>query len=153
APGEMWKFHHIMTRPFFSRDKVSHFDIFDHHADTVISIMKERMRGGYAIDFQGIIGRFTMDSATEFLVGCCVDSLKANIPYVPNVLFPPSQSRGEVNKFIEAFNEAMQAIAEREILGYIWPLYEIFRDTTAEPMKIVSAFLDPIVRSAVEKKQ
>ncbi|KAJ7736572.1 cytochrome P450 [Mycena maculata] len=157
SDGEMWKFHRAMTRPFFSRDKVSHFDIFDHHADAVIAIMKERMRGGYSIDFQDIIGRFTMDSATEFLFGCCVDSLKANIPYAPDVLFPPPQSRGEqaerANKFIEAFNEAMQAIAEREILGYIWPLYEIFRDTTAEPMKIVSAFLDPIIRSAVEKKQ
>ncbi|KAJ7509584.1 cytochrome P450 monooxygenase pc-1 [Mycena galericulata] len=157
SDGEMWKFHRAMTRPFFSRDKVSHFDIFDHHADAVIAIMKERMHGGFSIDFQDIIGRFTMDSATEFLFGSCVDSLKANIPYAHNVAFPPPQSRGAqaeaANKFIEAFNEAMQAIAEREHLGYIWPLYEIFHDTTKAPMEIVSAFLDPVIRAAVEKKR
>ena len=30
--GEMWKFHRSMTRPFFSRDRISHFDIFEKHA-------------------------------------------------------------------------------------------------------------------------
>ncbi|KAJ7103825.1 cytochrome P450 [Mycena epipterygia] len=157
SDGEMWKFHRGMTRPFFSRDKVEHFDIFDHHADAVIALMKERIRGGYSIDFQDIIGRFTMDSATEFLFGSCVDSLKANIPYAHNVRFPPPQSTSAgaqtANKFIEAFNESMQAIAEREHYGHVWPLYEIFHDTTKEPMKIVSAFLDPIIRAAVEKKR
>ncbi|KAJ6590254.1 cytochrome P450 [Mycena sp. CBHHK59/15] len=157
SDGEMWKFHRAMTRPYFSRDRVSHFDIFDHHADTVISILKERVRGGYAVDFQDIIGRFTMDSATEFLFGSCVDSLHANIPYAHNVPFPPPQSRSAqaqtANRFIAAFSDAMQAIAERENLGHIWPLFEVFRDTTAAPMRIVSAFLDPIIHAAVEKKR
>ncbi|KAJ6513517.1 cytochrome P450 monooxygenase pc-1 [Mycena vulgaris] len=154
SDGEMWKFHRAMTRPFFSRDKVSHFDIFDHHADTVIAIMKERIRGGFSIDFQDIIGRFTMDSATEFLFGSCVDSLNAPIPYAHNVAFPPAQSQAQTaNTFIEAFNESMQVIAEREHLGHIWPLFEIFQDKTAEPMKVVSAFLDPIIHAAVEKKE
>lgn len=71
-----------------------------------------------------------MDSATEFLFGSCVDSLKANVPYAHNVRFPPPQSTSAgaqtANKFIEAFNESMQAIAEREHYGHVWPLYEIF---------------------------
>lgn len=41
-----------MTRPFFSRDKITHFDIFDRHADSAISLMKTRFRAGYAVDFQ-----------------------------------------------------------------------------------------------------
>ncbi|KAJ7464337.1 cytochrome P450 monooxygenase pc-1 [Mycena latifolia] len=157
SDDEMWKFHRAMTRPFFSRDKVSHFDIFDHHADAVIAIMKQRIRAGFSIDFQDLIGRFTMDSATEFLFGTCVHSLKANIPYAHNVAFPPPQSRSAdaqtANTFIEAFNEAIQVIAEREYIGHIWPLFEIFQDKSAAPMKIVSAFLDPIIHAAVEKKQ
>ncbi|KAJ7694542.1 cytochrome P450 [Mycena rosella] len=157
SDGEMWKFHRAMTRPFFSRDRVSHFDIFDHHADAVIAIMKERIRGGFSIDFQDMIGRFTMDSATEFLFGLSVDSLKANIPYAHNVAFPPPQSSAAgaqtANTFIEAFNESMQIVAERAHLGHIWPLFEIFEDKSAAPMKVVSAFLDPIIAAAVERKR
>lgn len=163
-------------QPFFSRDKISHFDIFDGHAEDVISIIKQRTRAGYSVDFQvcilhasknvfglttlslqDLIGRFTMDSATEFLFGTCVQSLKANIPYGHNVAFPPPQSSSAkaqtANKFIEAFNESMQVIAEREYIGAIWPLFEISRDKSAAAMKIVSAFLDPIIAAAIEKKR
>lgn len=182
--GDMWKFHRGMTRPYFSRDKISHFDIFDQHADTVISIMKQRIAGGYSVDFQvsspqsalcispdflpvlkmhaflqDLIGRFTMDSATEFLFGSCVHSLKANIPYAHNVAFPPppqsnsDQAAETANRFIEAFSKSMFYIAEREHLGIVWPLYEMFCDKTKAPMKIVSAYLDPIISAAVEKKR
>lgn len=41
-----------MSRPFFSRDRVSHFDLFDRHATEAMRLMKERFREGYAIDFQ-----------------------------------------------------------------------------------------------------
>lgn len=41
-----------MTRPFFSRDRISDFDNFSHHADAVISQMKVRFREGHAVDFQ-----------------------------------------------------------------------------------------------------
>ncbi|TDL13977.1 hypothetical protein BD410DRAFT_681054, partial [Rickenella mellea] len=36
SDGEMWKFHRTMTRPFFSRDRISHFDIFGRHAEEVV---------------------------------------------------------------------------------------------------------------------
>ncbi|KAJ7099861.1 cytochrome P450 [Mycena crocata] len=155
SDGEMWKFHRTLTRPYFSRDRISHFDTFDRHADLVISILQERTRNDYSVDFQDIIGRFTMDSATEFLFGVCVDSLKANIPYAYNVAFPPSQYSTQAetaNEFIKAFNDSMQVISERGTLGDIWPLFEIFHDKAAEPMRIVDAYLDPIIRAAVEKK-
>ncbi|KAJ7648704.1 cytochrome P450 [Mycena polygramma] len=157
SDGEMWKFHRGMTRPFFSRDKISHFDIFDAHAEDVISIMKQRTRAGFSVDFQDLVGRFTMDSATEFLFGTCVDSLKANIPYAHNVAFPPPQSTSAhaqtANRFIETFNAAMQVIAQREWIGAPWPLWEMFEDQTVAPMKVVSAFLDPIISAAIEKKR
>lgn len=41
-----------MTRPFFSKDRISHFDIFDRHAADAIKQVKERMRQGYAVDVQ-----------------------------------------------------------------------------------------------------
>ncbi|KAJ7289341.1 cytochrome P450 monooxygenase pc-1 [Mycena rebaudengoi] len=163
SDGEMWKFHRNLTRPFFNRDRVSDFDIFDHHAEAVISVLKQRLREGYSIDFQDLIGRFTMDTATEFLFGQCVDSLKASIPFPHNVARPPAvaylteggnkESTHMANEFIAAFNESMQVIAERGYLGDIWPLWEMFEDKTVKPMKVVSAFLDPVIHAAVEKKR
>ncbi|KAJ6614110.1 cytochrome P450 monooxygenase pc-3 [Mycena sp. CBHHK59/15] len=157
SDGDVWKFHRSMTRPFFSRDRISHFDIFDRHADDVISLLKDRMRAGYAVDFQDLIGRFTMDSASEFLFNACVHSLKANLPYPHNVAFPPPQSNSPeaqaAIKFTDAFSMAMMRISQREVLGRLWPLFEIFGDKTAEPMRTISEYLDPIIVAAMEKKR
>jgi len=46
------RFHRGMTRPFFSKDRISDFDNFDRHATTCISLIKERMSKGEAVDFQ-----------------------------------------------------------------------------------------------------
>ena len=41
-----------MTRPFFSKDRISHFDIFERHADEAILLIKERLHAGHAVDIQ-----------------------------------------------------------------------------------------------------
>lgn len=41
-----------MARPFFTIDRISHFDIFDCHAETTVAFMKERFCDGLAVDFQ-----------------------------------------------------------------------------------------------------
>ncbi|KAJ6586571.1 cytochrome P450 [Mycena sp. CBHHK59/15] len=133
---DMWKFHRAATRPFFSRDRISDFDIFDHHADRAIDLMKQRMRAGYAVDFQDLASRFTMDSATEFLFGTCVNSLSAALPYPTNALSPRTRRAHTATRY-----------------GWIWPLFELRRDATAAPMEVVSAYLDPIIREAVEKRR
>ncbi|KAF5393251.1 hypothetical protein D9757_000767 [Collybiopsis confluens] len=158
SDGNMWKFHRSMTRPFFVRDRVTHFDTFDRHTNTAISLMKSRLRAGYAVDFQDLIGRFTLDSATEFLFGSCVNSLEAGIPYPDNSTLPalssslPTTSTNNLaREFSNAFLEAQDAISNRERFNLIWPLLEIRKDKTEEPMKILNAFIQPIVTEAVEK--
>jgi hypothetical protein len=98
--------------------------------------------------------RFTLDSATEFLFGSCVDSLSSDLPYSHNVNTP--ESRGRVTKaaddFANAFAKAQYYISERECSGPVWPLYEIFKDKTDESMKIVNAYIDPIIKDAVDKQ-
>ena len=41
-----------MTRPFFTKDRISHFENFDRHADEVIHQLKTRLKEGYAVDIQ-----------------------------------------------------------------------------------------------------
>lgn len=98
-----------------------------------------------------------MDSATEFLFGQCANSLSASLPYPHNVSPIPamedSTSSQDADSFPAAFAEVMLQIAFRERVGWVWPLFEMFSDRTAKPMKTVDKFLDPIIRSAVERKK
>ena len=85
-----------MTRPFFHRERISDFDIFARHSEELLRKLGDRFRAGYAIDFQvsrafpvgrykepdppfsqDAIGRFTLDSATEFLFGTCVPGARS----------------------------------------------------------------------------
>lgn len=41
-----------MTRPFFTKDRITHFENFDRHADQAIHQLKTRLNEGYAVDIQ-----------------------------------------------------------------------------------------------------
>ncbi|OBZ76334.1 hypothetical protein A0H81_03472 [Grifola frondosa] len=153
--GKMWKFHRSMTRPFFTRERISHFELFDRHADHAISKMKERFQADIAVDFQDLITRFTFDAATEFLFGSCVNSLDAPLPYPHNC--PAHEHTTQPANAAEKFSDAVAAVqvvvADRLRAGWTWHLREIFKDKTEEDRAIVDAVLEPIVKEAVRKKE
>ncbi|EGN93507.1 hypothetical protein SERLA73DRAFT_163545 [Serpula lacrymans var. lacrymans S7.3] len=153
SDGETWKFHRTMTRPFFNRDRISHFDIFDRHANKTVSLMKDRFNSGHAIDFQDVISRFTLDSATEFLFGHSVDTLFSGLPYPYDVNKTKLQDNSSSERFARAFKDAQRNVARRNTVGQTWPLLELFADRTAEPMQVVNAFLEPILKEAIQKHQ
>ncbi|KAK0184815.1 cytochrome P450 [Armillaria mellea] len=157
ADGDMWRFHRSMTRPFFTRDRITHFNLYDRHAEMTISQMKQRLRSGYPVDFQDLMCRFTVDSATEFLFGSCVNTLTASLPYPQNISIVPAKSNDarslEANGFSEAFFEVQRILSNRLRKGWIWPLFEIRRDKTDAPMKIVRGFVEPIIQAALERKK
>jgi len=47
-----FRFHRNMTRPFFTKERVSDYDVFDRHAEDVISAMKARIEEGFPVEFQ-----------------------------------------------------------------------------------------------------
>ncbi|KIY63685.1 cytochrome P450 monooxygenase pc-2 [Cylindrobasidium torrendii FP15055 ss-10] len=150
ADGDMWKFHRSMARPFFSRDRITHFELFDRYANTVIAQMKSRFREGYALDFQEIIARFTMDAATDFLFGSCLNSLEDALPY-PH--FVSGRPQSPTSQFADAFLKGQDVITERQRKGWSWPLYEMTKDATAEHAKVVRDYVDPIIKAALGRKR
>ncbi|KAI0824721.1 cytochrome P450 monooxygenase pc-3 [Trametes gibbosa] len=154
ADGDLWRFHRSMSRPFFSRERISHFELFDRHAETAINKIKERMRSNIAFDFQDLISRFTLDSATEFLFGSCVHSLESSLPY-PRGQYPFSgraeQSPSE--KFAYAFGKLQHIVSERPRLGWVWPLKEVLKTSTDDYMAVVDGFIEPILKEALRKKE
>ena len=101
---------------------------------------------------QDLISRFTLDSATEFLFGSCVHSLRTSLPYPHHsaAKFSPEEST-PAEAFAQAFAEAQKAISFRARIGAIWPWFELKGDKTASAMRVVNAFLDPILKQALAK--
>jgi hypothetical protein len=133
-------------------------------------MMNERFRVGLAIDFQvwllraglaffrlnqpqDLISRFTLDSASEFLFGHCINSLSAGLPYPYNATQAPNAIEADdtAGAFSDAFSRAQLVINRRVTIGQTWPLIEILADHTAQHMKVVNAFLDPILKDALAK--
>jgi len=142
-----------MSRQFFTKDKISHFDNFDRHADLAISKLRDRLRKGVAVDVQDLFCRFTIDSASEFLFGSDVQSLSADLPY-------PSTSKAATNSkihpsdsFANAFQKAQVASAARSRLGQFWPLFEFWEDKVEKEIQTVFDYVDPIVKRALETKK
>jgi hypothetical protein len=46
-----------MTRPFFSKDRISHFELFDSRCEDALSQMRQRLREGYPVDIQDLVYR------------------------------------------------------------------------------------------------
>ncbi|KAJ2932579.1 hypothetical protein H1R20_g4532, partial [Candolleomyces eurysporus] len=156
-PGELWKFHRAMTRPFFTKDRISHFDVFDRHGEDAINQMKTRFKAGIPVDFQDVIARFTLDAATEFLLGNSVRSLSEGLPYpfnyTGNKTTLSDTSELLATQFVKSFTAAQETTAFRIRFGDHWPLVSFWKDELKEHMKVVHAFIDPIVAVAIDKKK
>lgn len=148
------RFHRSMTRPFFSKDRVSDFDTFEKHAEDAISQLKVRLREGYPVDFQDMVSRFTLDSATEFLLGQDVCSLSAGLVYPPSSPFSKDSNilHHPANQFARAFHEAQVCTVPRNIFGLLWRVREFWEDKVKKHMKVCYGFIDPILKEALEKK-
>ncbi|PPQ70103.1 hypothetical protein CVT25_005608, partial [Psilocybe cyanescens] len=155
SDGEMWKFHRSMTRPFFTRERISDFEIYDRNWDISLKLAKGRLAEGYSIDIQDLIARFTLDSATEFLFGGNVGSLSAGIPYHPSVVRENTTefSNHPSTSFIKALTEGLLLAAGRLSMGYEWPLSEFTKDRILPLRKIMDDFTDPLMKMALAKRE
>ncbi|KAJ7165579.1 cytochrome P450 [Mycena crocata] len=151
---DMWKFHRSMTRPFFSRERISDFDIFDLHANEAIHQATTRLREGYAVDIQDVVSRFTLDSATLFLFGKSVESLSAGLAYPESSSQknPASFSNHPSNAFVNAFLEGQRHHVGRSRFGAKWALNEFWHDKVKPHREIMDQFIEPIINDALAKK-
>ncbi|KAJ7110830.1 cytochrome P450 [Mycena crocata] len=155
ADGDMWKFHRGMTRPFFHRERVSDFDTFDQHAEKAMGAITARLREGHPLDIADVILRYTLDDATSFLFHHDLHSLSAGLPYPYYVSDSIAHATAEhpSNIFCEAFHEVQSVSASRNRFGEHWPLAEFWENKLDKPLGIVRAFLDPILKDAIENRR
>ena len=142
-----------MSRQFFTKDKISHFDNFDRHADLAISKLRDRFREGVAVDIQDLFCRFTMDSASEFLFGSDVQSLSADLSYPSTAKATTSRKVHPSDPFANAFQKAQVASAARSGFGQFWPLVEFWESKVEKEIQTIFDYVDPIVKRAIEAKK
>ncbi|PPQ87646.1 hypothetical protein CVT25_011484 [Psilocybe cyanescens] len=158
-PGNLtvfgYRFHRAMTRPFFTRERISDFEIYDRNWNVSVKLARDRLAEGHSIDIQDLIARFTLDSASEFLFGGNVGSLSAGIPYHSSV--SKKNTREFYNHpstpFVKAFAEGLILSTKRLSMGPEWPLAEFTKDKVLPLRRIMDDFTDPLMRMALAKRE
>ncbi|KAJ7667055.1 cytochrome P450 [Mycena rosella] len=154
---EMWKFHRSLSRPFLVEvplERISDFEIFDRHAHEALARTKKRLAEGYPIDFQDMVSRFTLDSASDFLFRRTVDSMSAGLPYPQSspLANSPSFFNHPSNTFVRSFVQSQILTTERVPFNTKWPLMEFWKDKVKPHRKIIDEHIEPILNEELEKK-
>jgi hypothetical protein len=151
---EKWKMHRATARPFFARERVSDFEIFEKHTARTIAILSSLSSAGLPCEAQDLYARFTLDAASEFLFGENLNTLSAALPVPGKTSMGPkgSATHDTWGSFAQAFEMAQQIVTTRARLGYFWPLFELFGDKSIPHSKAIRTWIDPIVNQAIQAK-
>jgi cytochrome P450 len=76
--GEMWSRSRQLIRPMFARDRIVDTEIFEKHVQHLIPLLAGGGTPGRSkvVDVGSLFFRFTLDAATDYLLGQGTDSLQ-----------------------------------------------------------------------------
>ncbi|KAF8331895.1 cytochrome P450 monooxygenase CYP63 [Cantharellus anzutake] len=150
------KVHRAMTRPFFARERIRDFNIFDHYSEKAIKHFRARAEINQSIDVQDIFGRFTLDAAGEFLFGTNnLNTLDLPLPIPGQSVIGPKgvQVEGDYGGFVHAFESAQIIITKRLAYRSMWPAREFLTDQTMEHKVVVDRWMAPMLQAAIGRKK
>jgi hypothetical protein len=171
-----------MTRPFFSRDRVTDFVHFEKYADKLMRIIDGHSAHSEPLDIQDLFSRFTMDVAGEFvrfpllideptvketnqLFDTQFNTLDLQLPKAFESVLgpkgsaaPPSSSTtgapaNETELLLVAFEKAEDILKERGRRRMLWPLFEMWKDASDEPVKVINEFLRGVLARVLERRR
>lgn len=114
--GEHWASSRALVRPSFTRDQVADLTTLETLIQDLFALLPRD--GKTVVDLSDLFFLYTIDSATEFLFGESVGSLKKTHMHSEPAL-----------DFAQAFHYAQKAVLTRGMLG---PLNLVYRDRKAE---------------------
>lgn len=133
--GEQWHNSRQLIRPQFIKDRLSDIKVFEKHVDVLLPILGGN---GQAVDVADLFFRYTLDVATDFLLGRSVDSLTHQ------------QAR-----FAQAFNEVLRLQSIIARLGYwnkLMPRGKFYKELKMLN-EFVNTFIDDTLRLSPEELQ
>jgi hypothetical protein len=146
-----------IARPFFTKERISDFHIFEQTSVKTLNLIASRAAAYAPIDIQDLLQRLTLDAAALFLWGHALNTLDQPLTQPGRVVLGPKGSApadggGEWDAFTHAFETVAVLITRRGVQGDTWPLLELFKDQTEEPIRVIMDWLEPHVRQALERK-
>ncbi|KAH8814950.1 cytochrome P450 [Xylogone sp. PMI_703] len=128
---EPWHNSRQLIRPQFIKDRVSDLEVFERHVTALIDALdRSGVSQGGEVDISDFFFRYTLDAATDFLLGSSVDSLSH-----------PQQD------FAEAFSEVQRV---QNLIVRAGPLQHLFsKKSFFAGLKTIDAFLEPFIEAAL----
>jgi hypothetical protein len=122
--------HRSVARPFFARERISDFELFERYSRRTLNLMSSLAASGQACEAQDLYARLTLDAASEFLFGTDLKTLDAALPIAGKTEMGPKGSATDDGwgVFAKAFETAQQVVTDRGRIGRLWPLFELFKD-------------------------
>ncbi|ATZ51934.1 hypothetical protein BCIN_07g04800 [Botrytis cinerea B05.10] len=127
---DQWHDSRQLIRPQFIKDRVSDLDTFERHMQILIQKIKEEGRKwdgsqGREIDISDLFFRYTLDAATDFLLGRSVESLE------------------KPGEFADAFAEVQRV---QSIIARAGPLNGLVpRKSFYKGLKVINEFVNPFI--------
>lgn len=133
--GEKWHSSRALLRPNFNRDQIADLEAIETHVQDLFALLPAD--GITPVDLKDLLLRFTMDSATEFLFGQSVHSLRRN-----------GNRDGDS---LEAQFEMAFTAAQAECMKFIGmgPLARFARVKSQKQVEIVHRYIDTFVDKAI----
>ena len=146
-----------IARPFFTKERISDFHIIDQTSAKTLDLISNRASAYEPIDVQDLLQRFTLDSAALSLWGHALNTLDLPLTQPGQaVLGPkgsvPADGGSEWDVFTNAFETVAVLITRRSVQGDTWPLLELFKDKTEEPIQVIMDWLEPLVRRVLDRR-
>ena len=147
--------HRALARPFFAKDRISDFELFEKYSSLTLGILNIASSTGTPIDAQDLYARFSLDAASEFLFGERFDTLHGSLPVAGSAKLGTKGTATDdaFGAFVSAFEAIQEIVTTRAIRGYFWPIRELFRDQAEPHAEVISKFLDPIVQRTLDRKK
>lgn len=144
---DQWKLHRAMARPFFARDRISDFALFERYTEPTLSILSSKASSYEAVEIQDLYSRFTLDTAAEALFGENLDTLHGALP-IPGqscMSAKGSATNDEFGSFAQAFETSQEIIVGRTLKGYFWPATQLVKDDLEPQAKVIEKWLQPMI--------
>ncbi|KAJ5661858.1 uncharacterized protein N7477_009474 [Penicillium maclennaniae] len=153
--GEMWSRSRQLIRPMFVRDRIVDTEIFEKHVQKLIPLLggSQSPFGSKVVDVGSLFFRYTLDAATDYLLGQGTDSLENPATRFAEAFRYVQQRQAELFRF-GVFNFAMSRkefrrnlkIMDQFIQPYIETVLSLSTDELDQKLSKRETFLDALAR-------
>ncbi|KAJ5596388.1 hypothetical protein N7450_002846 [Penicillium hetheringtonii] len=130
--GELWSRSRQLIRPMFSRERIVDTEVFEKHVQKLIPLLggSTSPKGSRVVDVGSLFFRYTLDAATDYLLGQGTDSLE-----------------NPATRFAEAFRYVQQRQAELFRFGVF--SFAMSRTEFRRNLKIMDEFIQPYIETVL----